>query len=292
MARPAFANRTDMVWTGSSRELRGDARDIAFTAHAAWYATGRWRVTGISTPALLPAGVTVYVARRGAHGYWRNAPLRDYFGYCDVPALMPMIVGAATCDAIARHDHAHVALHIRDGVVETTSTVDRDNQRVIEDHLAIHRALVADHAVLVKTWHEAAEQLGGTLDSSWPPQLTVPRLHGPTTIALRWPESMALGSEASLELIAHARGAPLWQMKREPTATPNCLMLAQRPFLVTGDIPFPIDQLAELVERTEIVSIVVRRHVTVRIARSVPNVSELEALLDLIGALCNVAPYR
>jgi len=269
---------------------------VTFTARAHWYAPHRWTIVGVSTPTL-PASVTVYVAKRGSHGYWCNAPpteLPGYFGYSDAPALMPLIVGPATQLAIAEFDRSKsVALHIRDGSVETTTTiVGDDNERVIDELVAIHRALDTDYLALLQTWQSIAERLGGSASAAWPPQLTVPGAHGPTTIALRWTDSMAIGSEALIELSAHANGAPLWQLKREPTPTPNCIIFADRPFLVTGDIPFPIDELAQLVARTEILSIVVRRYITVRIARRTPDAGELEALLDLIAALCNAAPYR
>lgn len=304
MDLPAFA---DDSWTRHGRELQVKTAEVTFIARSHWYTPGRWTVTGTS-PLALPAAITIYVARSGpAYGYWRNAPpgLSKYFGYCDAPALMSILVGPKTRRAISAHDGRRsqletdepretVELHVHGGNVETTTTVDSDNRHVIEDQLAIHRGLAEDHADLLASWQAAADRLGGSLATRWPPVLDVPRSHGATTIALRWSSSTAPGSEAAIELVADARGAKLWSLELEPRATPNSIRLGGREFLVMGDIPLPRDQLAKLIARADILSIIVRRHVTVTIARSTPDVDMLEALLDLIGALVNAPsePYR
>ena len=71
-------------------------------------------------------------------------------------------------------------------------------------------------------------------------------------------------------------------------------MIAERPFLVMGDVPIAMDVLQRIVVRAEIMSIVIRRHVIVRSARSTPDVAVLDALLELIGELCGAKsePYR
>ncbi len=56
----------------------------------------------------------------------------------------------------------------------------------------------------------------------------------------------------------------------------------------------PLDQLARAVERADIMSIIVRRYVTVRIGLSSPDPGALEAVLELLGHICgaNSEPYR
>jgi hypothetical protein len=278
--------------------------DAIFTARSPWYSHD-WIVTGISS-LTLPVGVTLYVARAGgAHGYWRNAPpgLRDYFGYCDAPGLMPVIVGPRTRRAIVDHDRAGtehdirnetVELHIRGDEIETTTKVDRGNRTVIESQLEIHRALAADQAAVLDAWRTTAEALGGRVVTSWPPVLSVPRPFGATTIALRWSPSTHVASPAVIEASADARGAKLWSLEREVKASPNSRSLSGHPYLVQGELPLSADQLEHVVRRVEIVSIDVRRNVTATIAGHEPDPASLEALLDLLGTLCSPPsePYR
>lgn len=309
MELPAFAKRRgDLVWTWNGRTLVTHTAEVTFAAQSAWYSR-RWTVTGVGALAL-PAEVTAYVSRDGgAHGYWRNAPpgLRDYFGYADTPALMPLVVGAATRRAIARHDRPDwasdpemldtrqpLALHIRGGSVETTTKVDDKDSTVIEDQLAVHRALAEDHAAVLASWQRAADALGGQVASVWPPVLTVPRGFGTIAIALRWPATTQPGAQATIELAADARGAPLWLIEREPRPTPASQSIGDRHYMVVGDIPVALDDLARVVARADVLSIHVRRHVTVQIVASTPDVAVIEAVLELLAQVCSGAtgPYR
>ncbi|HEY5946287.1 MAG TPA: hypothetical protein VIV40_12380 [Kofleriaceae bacterium] len=308
MELPSFAlHRSDLMWTRRGRTLVAHAPDVTFTAQSAWYSS-RWIIVGVSA-LMLPLDDSLYVSRAGgAHGYWRNAPpgLAGYFGYCDASALMPLLVGERTRTALKQHDtppwsdppvedtRQPVALHIHARSIETT-TVTADNDRaVVDDQQAIHTALADDHAAMLDAWNDAADQLRGTIATAWPPLLTVPRAHGSTTIALEWPASPAAGCEASIELSADARGAKLWSLEREPRSTPNSIAIADREFLVMGDIPIAMDALQRIVARADILSIIVRRNVTIRIGRSTPDVGMLDALLELIGELCGAKsePYR
>jgi hypothetical protein len=309
MELPSFAlHRSDLAWTRRGRTLVAQTPDVTFTAQPAWYSSSRWTVVGVSSLAL-PVDDTLYICRAGgAYGYWRNAApgLAGYFGYCDAPALMPLLVGERTRQAIKHHDtppgpdppledtRYSVALHIKQRSVETTTVTAAADRAVLEDQLAIHQAMADDHAALLDAWKDAADQLHGSVATTWPPVLTVPRAHGSTTIALNWPLTTASGSEASIELTADARGAKLWSLEREPRKTPNSIAIADREFLVMGDIPVGMEILNKLVARAEIMSISVRRHVVVRIGRSTPDAGVLDALLELIGDLCGAKsePYR
>jgi hypothetical protein len=308
MELPSFAlHRSDLSWTRRGRTLVAHTPDVTFTAQTAWYSS-RWTIVGTSTLAL-PVDATLYVSRAGgAYGYWRNAPpgLPGYFGYCDAPALMPLLVGQRVRAAVKHHDtppwsdppmedtRDPVALHLHARTVDTTTHTAAIDRAVLDDQLAIHQAVVDDHVALLDAWRTAADELHGSVASVWPPLLTVPRAHGSTTIELHWPDSTALGSEASIVLTADARGAKLWSLEREPRDTPNTITIADRPFLVMGQIPIAMDALQRIVARAEIMSIMVRRHVVVRIARSTPDVATLDALLELIGELCGAKsePYR
>ncbi|HEY5926683.1 MAG TPA: hypothetical protein VIV11_33585 [Kofleriaceae bacterium] len=307
MDLPAFANRTpELVWERDGRTLTTRVGNIAFTARSPWYSPS-WIVTGTS-PLALPVDATVYIAKSGAaHGYWKNvAAMKDYFAHSDVPALMPVLVGDATERAIAAHDKPRsvmveiegpgetVELHIRERTIETTTKVAAGNERVIEDQLAIHRALAADHEQVIDAWRAAADELRGSVATTWPPVITVPRGFGSATIGLHWSPSTHVSARASIVLSADARGAKLWSLDREPQATPNTRMIAGHPFLVMGEIPIPMDQLARAIFRTGITSINVRRHVTVHIDRHAPDAAVLDDVLELLGALCGAAsePYR
>jgi hypothetical protein len=303
MELPAFAKRrSELVWTRDHRTLTAHTPEVSFTAESTWYLPGRWVVAAVSTMPI-PVDVTLYIAKSGAaHGYWRNAPpgLRDYFGYCDVPALMPILVGRHTLHAIVQHDNDPqntrnpVELHVHERRVETTTKVSSSDADIIDDQLAIHQALAADHAEVVDAWKDAADALRGIVATSWPPVITVPRAFGPTSIALRWPSTTQTGARATIELTADARGAPLWLMEREYNATPASKTIAGAPFLVVGEPPIPLDQIARVVERASILSIMVRRHITVQSAAHAPDARALESVLELIGAICGAGaePYR
>ena len=254
----------------------------------------------------LPAQVVLYISRSGgAHGYWRNAPIGgEYFGYSDVPALMPLLVGHHTRGALHMHDDPYrdrggsardpVELHVKAGLVETTTLCDADDASVIDAQIAIHQGLADDHAALLATWQTAAHQLRGIVSSTWPPVLTVPRAFGSTTISLRWSTSMQAGETATMELAVDARKAKLWALEREAARTPNARMIADRPFYAIGEIPAAIDKFASVLARADLQSINVRRYITMRIAQHTPDPELLEDLLFLLGELCGDAPepYR
>ena len=307
MDLPAFANHPpELVWERDGRTLTTKVGEIAFTARSTWYSQG-WTVTGTS-PLALPVDATVYIAKSGAaHGYWKNvAAMKGYFAHSDVPALMPVLVGDATDRAIAAHDKPRsvmveiegpgetVELHIRERTITTTTKVASENERVIEDQLWIHRGLAADHEAVLDSWKAAADELRGSVATTWPPVITVPRNFGSTTIGLHWSPSTHVSARASIAFSVDARGARLWSMDREPQATPNTHMIAGHHFLVMGEIPIPADQLARVVFRTGITSINVRRHATVYIDRHTPDVEKLEAVIELLGTLCGSSsePYR
>lgn len=307
MELPGFARRrSDLVWTRRGRLLLSHTPDVTISAKSAWYWRRRWTVTGVSSLAL-PVDVTLFIAKSGgAHGYWRNAPpgIAGYFGYSDTPALMPILVRSRTRSALATHDSPSwsgpstpdtrepVELHVHERSIETETTTDDSDESVLDDQLAIHQALAADHADVLASWHSAAEELRGIVAQRWPPILTVPRAFGATTIALRW--SSGMQGAATIELTADARGAKLWLIEREASRTPASISLAGRPFLAVGEMPIALDKLARVAARAEILSIIVRRHVTVRIAQHEPDAEKLEAVLELIGSLCGSSsePYR
>ena len=211
------------------------------------------------------------------------------FAYADVPALMPLLVGRHARAALA----PSIALHIRGGNIETITHA-RVDDRVIADHLALHRALAKDHEALLASWRAAAGELGGRVESAWPPVLAIPRMHGPATITLRWSDSPAIGSEAAIELGAHAHGAPLWSLRREAVDAPNCITIADQSYLVLGPFPIPLAELVALVARTGVTQIGVRRHATIRIGRTAPEPEVLAPLLGLLDAMCAATtdPYR
>src|SRR5690606_29946461 len=99
---------------------------------------------------------------------------------------------------------------------------------------------------------------------------------GPITIALGWSTSERRAAPAWIELGADARRSPVWTMERQPGPIPNGTVLGQHVFLVTGDVPIDVATLDQVVARADILSIVVRRNVVVRIARSTPDAAILE----------------
>jgi len=290
---------------------------VKLLAEGAWY-SARWKVRASSTLAL-PIDIALYVARAGGdHGYWSNVslPLRDtwggaYFAYSSLPALVHVLVGERTLRAIAAHDRpdpvdpadenassvterqATVAVHIRARIIETLSAVDSGNERVIDEHLAIHAAFAADQDAFVTRWRDVAESLGGMLASTWPPVLTVAREYGLVSVALHWSTSERRGASAYLELAVDARQSPTWTMERSQSAVPASVVIGGAMFLVTGDAPADLETLAPFVLGTDPVSITVRRNTVVRVASHDPDTALFEKLLALPALLCGRGdPYR
>lgn len=308
MTTPAFITRGDLTWTRHGRGYEARRGDVTLTAETRWYSSA-WTVRATSALAL-PIDVTLFVGRRhGSHGYWSNVHVdlrtrwsKHYFAYCSVSPLASMLLGEATLRAIASHDAhlenpddpiadpPHVELHVRGGLVETTTVVPGDIDSVVDDQLAIHAALGADHAALLESWRVAAVALGGELVRAWPPVITVPAPFGTTTIELQWPSTEQRGAHASIALTVDARHAPLWNL--EP-GIPNGTVIGGRVFLVTGQPPIDVQELARAVTEAGLVSIHVRRDIHVRIARSRPDAEELAIVLDAIAKLVPPsAPYR
>lgn len=299
MDLPAFAKRRPEMWSRHGRTLVGTLDEVTFTAEAPWLG-GRWVLSGAST-LVLPELVTAYVSKTGsAHGYFANAPigLAGYFSYGDPPALMPVVVGARTRRAVVEHDRIEtrqpVVLHIHDRKIETVARVDAEDDGALDAQLAIHEAVAADQDRVLDAWKEVAEELGGVLTTAWPPHVHVPRGFGAVEIALRWPPSTHASSQAVIEFLADARKAPLWSVEREPQPTPASVEIAHWPFLVMGTVPMAMERLARVVELADVLSINVRRNITVRIAGVSPNAAIFEAVLELIGELCGPPPepYR
>ena len=305
MEPPAFASDRDgLVWKHRRRVVEAKTGEVTFTARKKWYLLGRWELVATSTLPL-PVDATIYISKTGgAHGYWRNSTVisDEYFSHCDAPALVPLLIGPKTRAAIKHHDEGRgerlaardpIAVHVRARNVETKTIVDGDDVNVVDEMLAIHKAIADDHTDVVDEWHAAADKLRGMVSTSWPPLLAVPRAFGSTLIALRWPASAHSSSSATIELSVDARKAKLWSMEQVVSA-PNAKLIAKRPFLVMGDIPISVETLAGIVARAEILSINVRRHAIVRIAKHKPDPEILDDLLYLLGELCGDAavPYR
>src|SRR5687768_3779664 len=161
MEPPAFASDRDgLVWKHRRRVVEATAGEVTFTARRKWYLLGRWELVATSTLPL-PVDTTIYISRTGgAHGYWRNSTIisDEYFSHCDAPALVPLLIGPKTRAAIKHHDEGHgdrlaardpLALHVRARDVETKTIVDSDDREVVDDMLAIHKAIADDHTDVV-----------------------------------------------------------------------------------------------------------------------------------------------
>lgn len=299
MELPAFAKRRPEMWSRHGRTLVGALDEVMFSAESPWLG-GRW-VLSATSALVLPEAVTAYVSKTGsAHGYFANAPigLAGYFSFGDPPALMPVVVGARTRRAVVEHDRIEtrqpIVLHVHDRKIETVARVDADDTGALDAQLAIHEAVADDQEAVLAAWKQVGEELSGTLTSAWPPHLHVPRGYGGVEIALRWSPSTHASAQAVIEFLADARKAPLWSVEREPRPTPATIELAHRPFLVMGTIPMAMERLARVIELADVLSINVRRNITVRIAGVSPNAAIFDAVLEVIGELCGPPPepYR
>lgn len=267
-----------------------------------------------ATSALPGEKLTLYITRGPiGYGYWRDLLVGDrdfdarYFVYCDNPALLPLVVGPDTREAIEAAQMQALVLHVRHGLAVTESTVAQDAAPAVDGHLAVHRALASDHARVLERWRYIADRLNGRVLSKWPPVMTLLRPIGTINATVGWqlPEdpsgaawATAEGSLAT-ELVAE-RGAAtegVWALTPGLPTIGACKRVGDRHFYVHGEPGLSWDELAQFVTRAGISELhVTDHHIAVRLAGMVLESARAEAAISLLSRLAapdaGESPYR
>jgi hypothetical protein len=287
---------------------------IVLHGHRQWWGR-RWRVVGTS-PRPWPEMMTLYVARdRFEHGYWRDVPIddepfdRDYFIYCDHPALARVLLGPATRHALdAAFDPASartLTLHVYDDTVETESIVTHQDPDAAARHVHVHRAFAADAARLSAFWVRLATALGAVITRAWPLQMSLDRPIGRVEIELRWlrPTSpaaaewnLAAQSLATVVKSVDLRGdAPGWRLEQVAARTPSAVAIAGRWLAPRGEVPGLAELVPELahMEASGVACDADEVAVAVSGVATEARIADALALLErLAGGESRGSPYR
>jgi hypothetical protein len=298
----------EIAWQRGARAIRGTAEDgIDVVAEPRWWGR-QWTIT-TDAAFPIPERVIVFVSARGMeHGFWRDLPVGDrtfdsgHFIFCDTPALLPIVLGPATRAAM----HDDLTLYIRDGRVRTTGTAKHDDRDAVARHLAIHRGLAADHRAFLEGWRDRIERAHGRADLTWPPTATLLRPSGTLSVNLWWTApttrdasdwEQALRSLRT-EVTGHDdRKRRSWSMREVGATVPCTHVLADRRFVLAGEVSLALPQLEGLAGRGGLASVVVASH---RVTVALPGLatsSQLEAAVRLVQLVIDAtaqagSPYR
>lgn len=174
---PEFVRaRKDGAWQVASRTLSGTCAGVDITGERRWWG-GRWALTS-AAPFPVPETLILFVSVSGMeHGFWRDLLVgdpgfdRSHFIFCDTPALLPLVLGPATRQALRDSEEIRDALtlYVRGGVTRVMGTSSEDDPRAIDRHLAVHHALAEDHRACLASWQELMTSSHGRADATWPP---------------------------------------------------------------------------------------------------------------------------
>lgn len=258
---------------------------------------------------VVPERLIVFISERGMdHGFWRDLAVGDaafdarFFVFCDSPALLPIICGEATRQAMSNTD---VVLYVRDGRVRTTGLV-KDKEEEIERHVAVHRAITADHKAFLASWKERMDSAAGRADAVWPPTATLLRPSGALLVKLAW--SAPKGRDASdwdeaadsmrTLVTAHDdRERMRWTLREVSATTPCTHILAGRRFTLVGKLPFSLQQLDGIIRQGQLASIAVHeKSITVGV-HGIARANQIEGAVRVIHLVVEAtadtsSPYR
>jgi len=309
---PAFVTaRKDGQWHVATRSLTGHCGGIDVTGERRWWG-GRWTLT--STQAFpVPESLLLYVSSTGMdHGYWRDLLVgepafdRDHFIFCDIPALLPLILGPATRRALRDHESAGdvLTLYVRRGVTQVSGTCSEDDSRAIDRHLGVHRALAEDHRACLARWQAQMTAAHGRADPSWPPVATIMSRTGTLSVHTSWTSPTTRdGSDwhrSADSLRTHITGHDdrerrrwtLIEMERGIAGTHE---LGRRHVTIVGKPSISLPLLGDLVRAGDIVEIRCSAEVSVTM-RGLATPRQMEAGLRIIELVVDTAgsasPYR
>ncbi len=307
---PAFVGKVG-EWKVASKSLTGRREGIDFTGERRWWG-GRWALTS-TAPFPVPENVILYVSRSGMdHGFWRDLRVgnpafdRDYFVFCDTPALLPLILGPAARRALA--DHAELddalTLYVRGGVTQLTGSVGEKDPTGIDRFVAVHRALVEDHQATLARWRDLMSAAHGRAEASWPPVATIKSRTGTLVVHTSWtaPTSRDAAdwdrSADSLQthLTTHDdRERRPWFLTATGPGVAGTHQLAGKHVMVVGKPTISLPLLGDLVRAGNIVTIQAGAQVLVSM-RGLANAKQIESALRIVELVVDTAssdsPYR
>lgn len=191
---PEFVRaRKDGAWQVASRTLSGTCAGVDITGERRWWG-GRWALTS-AAPFPVPETLILFVSVSGMeHGFWRDLLVgdpgfdRSHFIFCDTPALLPLVLGPATRQALRDSEEIRDALtlYVRGGVTRVMGTSSEDDPRAIDRHLAVHHALAEDHRACLASWQELMTSSHGRADATWPPVATIMSRTGTLNVYASW----------------------------------------------------------------------------------------------------------
>ena len=311
---PAFAAaRSDVAWRFDGRTLAGTCDGVDVVAERRWWGR-RWSIH-TAAPFPVPEKVLLFVSRDGMdHAYWRDLPVGDrgfddaYFVFSDAPALLPLIVGAATRHALIEGDRERrrgVVIDVFDGVARTTCVDDGADPGALARHLAVHRALAGDHAEVLARWDRVADVMGGRAIGGWPPGVMLLRPLGSIAMDLHWenPDDRdaatwdrarrSLRTELSTGVPTKRRG---WWLQEVSQAHPRAQRFGSRWFQIEGELPTSRRLLGELADRAGLRWMTCSDFLTIAIPGMVTRAPVLEAAIQIVELICapegSQSPYR
>jgi hypothetical protein len=309
---PAFIQaRKDGEWRVASSSLTGTCAGVEVTGERRWWG-GRWKLT---TAAAFPVPETLilFVSASGMeHGFWRDLVVgdpgfdRSYFIFCDTPALLPLVLGPATRQALADHDEVRDALtlYVRGGITRVLGTCNEGDKRAIDRHLAVHRALAEDHRACLASWQELMTASHGRADESWPPVATIMSRTGTLTVHASWTAPTtrdgADWDRSADSLRTHIRGHDgkprrRWSMIEMEPGIAGTHRLGRRHATIYGVPSISVPLLDDLVYMGNIVSIRCGSEVTVAM-RGLAGPRQINAALRIIELIVDPegtgSPYR
>ena len=258
---------------------------------------------------VVPERLIVFISERGMdHGFWRDLPVGDptfdarFFVFCDSPALLPIICGEATRQAMS---NTEVVLYVRDGRVKTTGLV-RNTEDEIAKHVAVHRALGEDHKAFLASWKGRMDSAAGRADAVWPPTATLLRPSGALLVNLTWhaPKGRdgsdwdeAADSMRTLVTAHDDRERMRWTLREVSETTPCTHILAGRRFTLVGKLPFSLAQLEAIIRQGQLASISVHEKTITVGVHGIARAGQIEGAVRVIHLVVEAtadssSPYR
>jgi len=309
---PGFIEaRKDGSWLVATRTLTGTCAGVELTGERRWWG-GRWALTSAS-PFPVPEKLIVFASARGMeHGFWRDLTVGDkmfdgaFFVFCDTPALLPLVVGPATRQALRDFHRLRDALtlYVRAGVTRVLGTCDEDDARAVDRHIAVHRALAEDHRACLAGWQELMVGAHGRADDTWPPVATIMSRTGTLTVHASW-TAPTTRDGADWELSADSlrthinghdgRKRKRWTLLEMEPGVAGTHQLGRRHVTLLGESSISMPLLDELVYDGDIVSITCSSSVSVAM-RGLAGTRQMNAALRIIELIVDPrgtgSPYR
>lgn len=292
--------------------MRATISGVDVECESRWW--NQWNVTGESAFPV-PEKLILFVSAKGMdHGFWRDLLVGDpafddrFFIFCDTPALLPVVLGEATRQALRdagpnRHD---IELYVRDGRVRTKSITFKTDVTTIDRHLAVHRALAADHRGFLKRWQDQMSDASGRAELVWPPNATLLRPSGALLVNLAWTAPTTrdasdwedAATSMRTEITVHDdRPRATWSLREVGPSVACTHVFGKRRFVLAGPLPIRPPVLDGIVERSDLASITVRANrITVGV-HGIATARQIDGAVRIVQILVEAtadttSPYR